>query len=658
MGNYDLTVVRCLLITMFFIAAGEPGFAYRTAEQRQWAEFLDKGMLEMVEEQNLPNAAIALVKDGEIVFMEGYGHADLEEGIETCPVTTLFRTGSVAKIFTWTAIVQLAERGDLDLSEDISEYLDFGLSKRIHGKGRYYYPAAVTLRHLLTHTAGFEDVLEGLFLLNHEDFPSLREYLVNNIPARIYPPGTVMAYSNYGTALAGYIVQRVSGMPFEQYIEDNIFSPLGMNNSTFRQPLPGGLSDRLVEAYRMVDGEFRKGEFEYMPAPAGGLSITVEDMALFMIAHLNGGGNILHEENAKRMHSTHFTHHELLGGMGYGFMEYTKNGHRVVYHTGSSMLYDAGFYMLPGSGTGLFIVYSGGDFMGHPRLFNDFLEEFFPAREAPVHADKEYYAPFNEPVIPVNLEAGELGGEYQQSRRIETRRDKLVNLLMMVMRVSPAGEKGISVNFLGSEFRFVEKEPGIYENLNPPASYPLGPMHYIVATTDPFGRMMLVTDGPVTYIRMPFYATGWFAGLIGIMSILLALGKVLYFGVKGISGVVKRKLKPVKEIAKTPGFAGRLIGILHATFVLLMFLALASTGNPDPVYQLPPSAFGERSILTFLVAALPVVLVLLTPPLFVLFIAAWRNKWWKVEGRVYYTLYTLAAVSLTWFFFFYNSIRV
>ncbi len=657
MKNADLKGLRFFLITAIAIMPNITAFSAPAALQRQWAEYLDNEIREMVERKNLPNAAIALVKNGEIVFLEGYGYADIEEGTEICPRTSLFRTGSVAKIFTWTSVMQLAERGDIDLSEDIGEYIDFTLSERIHGKGRHYYPAPVTLRHLLTHTAGFEDVLEGLFVLNPENFTTLREYLVNNIPARIYPPGTVMAYSNYGTALAGYIVQRVSGISFEQYIEENIFSPLGMGNSSFRQPLPGGLPDMLANAYRMVDGEFIQGEFEYMPSPAGGLSTTAEDMARFMIAHLNRGGGILHEQTVSRMHSRHFTHHPLLGGMAYGFMEYTRNGQRVVYHTGSSMLSDAGFYMIPGSDAGLFIVYSGGDFMGHTEIFNNFIDKFFQP-DAPVHETGEEFQPFNEPVVPLNLAPGKPGGEYQQSRRIETRRDKLVNLLSMVMRVRPEGEEELMVSFLGSDHRYALKEPGIYEIVEGPVNYPLGPMQYIVVTKDPSERVMLVTDGPVTYIRMPFYATGWFAAVVAVFSILLALGKVLYFGVKGVSLFAGQRQRNAAEIINTPGFPARVVGIFHAALVLLMMLALASSGNPHPVYLLPPSAYGERTFMTFLVAVLPAVLILLSLPLFVYFIAVWRNRWWKKPARIYYTLYTLSALLLTWFFFFYNSIRV
>ena len=654
---------------------GMAGIEQSQDETNRWIEFLDSGMRELVEVNNLPNAAIALVKNGDIVFLEGYGYADIERNIEADPRGSIFRTGSVAKIFTWTAVMQLVEQGLIDLDSDVNEYLDFELPGRIHGNGRRLQPAPITMRHLLSHTAGFEDVLEGLFLLREEDFKTLRKYLVTRIPARIYPPGTVMAYSNWGTALAGYIVERLSGIPFGEYIEEHIFAPLGMESSTFAQPLPGPLADRLVGAYRYVDGQFLEGEFEFMPAPAGGLSTTAEDMARFMIAHLTGGGTILGEETVRQMHSLLFTHHALLGGMAHGFMEYTANGHRVVYHSGSSMLFDAGFYMLPGTGTGLFMVYSGGDFMGHPQIFRGFMNEFFPPESRAHLIDDRDAVPGTLPPAPVALPNSELEGEYQQSRRIETGGDKLVNLLMMVMRVRPEGERELSVNLLGSEYRFMETERGIYTNLDGLTAYPLGPLQYIVVTTDPSGRLMLVTDGPVTFIRMPFHATAGFAAMVVLFAVLMALGTLVYFAGKRIAVLFRRKAGkgvPVEDAAAPAGLeyvgnrAGTLIGemrarrlvLFHAALLLLMLASLANAGRPDPVYLLPLSAAGITSVFTCLTGILPVILGLLSVPVVVYCFIAWKRRWWRLPGRIHYSLYAFAAAGMTWFFWYYNSLGI
>ena len=149
-------------------------------------------------------------------------------------------------------------------------------------------------------------------------------YLKTHIPNRIYPPGTVPAYSNYGAALAGYIVERVSGHPFNQYVEENIFKPLGMTHSTFVQPLPPSLAPYMSSGFQLAsDGP---KPFEVVtPFPAGSLSSSAADMARFMMAHVQDGqlgdARILRSETARLMHSRQFALDPAANAMAYGFYE-------------------------------------------------------------------------------------------------------------------------------------------------------------------------------------------------------------------------------------------------------------------------------------------------------------------------------------------------
>ena len=111
--------------------------------------FLDKLLGREMEKHHIAGAAVSVVKDGKLFFAKGYGYADLENGIPVDPEQTIFRIGSVAKLFTWTAVMQLVEQGKLDLDADINTYLDFRIPDT--------YPQPITLKHLLTHTSGFED---------------------------------------------------------------------------------------------------------------------------------------------------------------------------------------------------------------------------------------------------------------------------------------------------------------------------------------------------------------------------------------------------------------------------------------------------------------------------------------------------------------------
>ena len=166
--------------------------------------FFDKIMNTQMDEFHIPNATVAVVANGEIVFKKGYGYSDLDAKIPVDPERTLFRIGSSSKVVTWTGVMQLVEKGKLDLDRDVNNYLDFVIPARIENAPAKSEAAAITLRHLMTHTAGFEDVVAGLFNISGEKTLPLNEYLLTHLPARIFPPGEVAAYSNYGTALAGF----------------------------------------------------------------------------------------------------------------------------------------------------------------------------------------------------------------------------------------------------------------------------------------------------------------------------------------------------------------------------------------------------------------------------------------------------------------------
>ncbi|RZL27893.1 MAG: class A beta-lactamase-related serine hydrolase, partial [Rubrivivax sp.] len=218
--------------------------------------FLDGLMPAALRTARVPGAVVVVVKDGQPLLQKGYGLADWDKNVPVDPNKTLFRPGSVSKLITWTAVMQLVEQGKLDLDVDLNKYLDFTIPGR---NGR-----ALTLRHVMTHTTGFEETARDL-LTYDTGTPDLGQVLKRYIPPYVYDPGTTPGYSNYATALAGYIVQRVSGKPFDDYIEQHVFGPLGMTLSTFRQPLPAKLQPLMSQGYITQD-EKPKG-FEIISLP-------------------------------------------------------------------------------------------------------------------------------------------------------------------------------------------------------------------------------------------------------------------------------------------------------------------------------------------------------------------------------------------------------
>ena len=181
-------------------------------------------------DEGVVGVTVAIVKDGQRIFSRGYGFDDLEAQRHVDASRSLFRPGSISKTFTWTAIMQLHEQGELDLEEDIQSYLpNVAIAKA--------FDRPITVLDLMAHRPGFEESALGHLIGNKpEAVLSLVDYLNSHQPKRVYPPGEVPAYSNYGAGLAGLIVANVSGLPFEDYMEQRILLPLGMTHSTFREP--------------------------------------------------------------------------------------------------------------------------------------------------------------------------------------------------------------------------------------------------------------------------------------------------------------------------------------------------------------------------------------------------------------------------------------
>ncbi len=300
---------------------------------------------------NIPGAVVVVVKDGQILTSRGYGFSDVAKRKKVDPATTMFRPGSISKLFTWTAVMQQVEQGKLNLDADVNTYLDFKIPPR-NGK-------PVTLRNIMTHTAGFEEQVMDLIAVDQKKYVPYDQILKRWVPKRVYDPGTTPAYSNWATALAGYIVSRVSGEPFETYIQNHIFAPTGMRLSTFAQPLPANLKPFMAEGYQ--DGVSKPYGFEYVGvAPAGSLSASGDDMGRFMIAHLANGGPLLKPATAQLMHST--ANEPIPGGqkMSLGFYQSNINGHPVVSHGGDTVAFHSDLHLFLNDGVGLYVSFNSG----------------------------------------------------------------------------------------------------------------------------------------------------------------------------------------------------------------------------------------------------------------------------------------------------------
>ena len=418
--------------------------------------FLDGIVPQQLARENIAGAVVSVVKDGKVLFAKGYGYSDVKKKTPVSATDTLFRPGSISKLFTWTAVMQLVEQGKLDLDRDVNDYLDFKIPQT--------YPKPITLRNIMTHTAGFEETAQELFVGSPKDLKPLGTYLREHLPERIFPPDTTPAYSNYATTMAGYIVQRVSGEDYFDYIDEHILKPLGMTHTTFRQPLPDSLVPMMSKGYGVATDPAK--DFEYVEAaPAGSSSTTAMDMTHFMLAHLQEGkyegAQILRPDTVQMMHSRQFENLPSMNAMCLGFYEETRNGHRIIGHGGDTEYFHSDLHLIPDENIGFFVSYNSagkGEIRPREALWHAFLDRYFPVQ-----------LPAIPQLASAAQDAGAVSGHYLSSRRAET---TVLRILTVTgeAKVYRNDDGTISVSELkdmsGVPIKFGEIGPMLFRNVN------------------------------------------------------------------------------------------------------------------------------------------------------------------------------------------------
>jgi len=390
--------------------------------------WLDGFMPQALHSADIAGAVVTVVRDGQVLTARGYGYADIAKRRPVDPARTLFRPGSVSKLVTWTAVMQQVEAGRLDLDRDVNAYLDFRIPPR---NGR-----PITLRQILTHTAGFEEAARNLIVYDPKGLQPLGAYLKRWTPRRIYDAGTTPAYSNWATTLAGYIVERVSRMPFDIYVERRIFQPLDMRTATFRQPLPGPLAPLMATGYPRASEPAKPFEM-VVAAPAGSLSASGLDMAKFMIAHLENGRGILDPATAAAMHDSPLARIDRrslippLNRMELGFFETNIDGREVIAHLGDTNEFHTSLHLFLAERVGLYVSFNsaGRDGAAHQvrtQLFQDFADRYLPSATRGGRVDPQTAA----------QHARMMAGLWQNSRHSES---NFINVLTLL------GQTAVSV---------------------------------------------------------------------------------------------------------------------------------------------------------------------------------------------------------------------
>ena len=608
------------------------------SDPRELETFLNGVISVQLADDHIPGATVSVVKDGRLFAASGYGDADRQHGKLVSAKTTLFRIGSVSKLFTWTAVMQLAEQGKVNLHADVNTYL-----KTFHLPATY--PEPITLAHLLTHTAGFEDRATGLFARTTSDLEPLGQWLAEHIPARVRPPGELTSYSNYGAALAGYIVEQVSGMPYAQYVEQHLFQPLGMRSSTFRQPVPASLSADLSQGYTYANGVYRPDPFEAVQvAPAGSMSATATDIANFMLAQLQNGRfgtqRILQAATAKEMQTQQFTNDPRVPGMAYGFYEQNLNGLRLLVHGGDTILFHSLLALLPEHHVGVFISYnSAGGGLARDTFLQAFLDHYFPA---PKETILQPPAGFAERISQIN-------GNYWPTRRSYTTYEKLA-VLISTVSVTDGGNGHLLISLSGQPLTFVEVAPWAFHQVDGPVT--------VVFRADHNGMVMLISSLPFeAFNKVAWYDAPTFHLVLVVVCVLLFLSALLLWPLGFVPKAMRRGAQtphpdeqgkpPLKRRGLLPLLTSWLAGVLCVLNVLFLIGLVLTVSNPLNL------AFGVPPTLTALFA-LALVSAVLTGGVVISTILAWWGHFWSAGRRVHYILVALAALAFAWELVYWN----
>lgn len=364
--------VRLVLVMLVGLALGRaaPG----QAQLRGLELLVDSVMAHGMAEEHIPGAAFVLVHAGRTVLEKGYGFASLDTKQKVSPRTTIFPIASISKLMTATAVMQLVDRGQVELNTDVNQYLH---SVKVPAT----YPQPITLTHLLTHTGGLDEIPGRQVASTTEQRP-LGEFLFDRL-VRVHPPGEITSYSTYGIALAGVLIEDVSGLQFEPYLERNVWNPLSMHRTYIN--VPDSMAGDVAEGYAYEDGRVEKVPHEiYQTTPASSIMSTAADMARFMIAHLQDGRlddvRILSDAAAQGMHRQQATVHPMLPGWTLGFQVSDVNGLRIIEHGGDIGGFSSLLVLLPDENTGFFVVHHREGANLRFDLKRRLLDRYFPDR--------------------------------------------------------------------------------------------------------------------------------------------------------------------------------------------------------------------------------------------------------------------------------------
>ena len=594
-------VAGVILLGWFSVGSGAQAQAIPRGKIDALPAFIDATVPTLMEQGHVPGAAIAIVHEGRIVMLRGYGQARLDAGAPVDASRTLFRIGSVSKVLTAAAAVQLADMGMVDLQRDIRAYLpDVPL--------RY----GATTHQLLTHTAGLDERSAGM-------------------PTQVFRPGTAYSYSNSNYALAGLVVERVSGVAYEQYMAERIFSPLRMTATTARQPPEPNLEKNLARGYHWTGGSHEPLPYRFTKnrqgsvsnGPAGAISTTAADMARFMMALLGDGsldgGRILSPEFVRILLAPQYTPDPRIPPRAYASRYWFTHGLRLLHHDGTLGDQLGVLVLAPEDRFGIFVASNSPDDGGEiGNLILDPLLTYLVGPSAPT--------PSPPARLPDALQrARSVGGTYRDYRHHRSDMSRIWALMPMIqsrVTVEPDG----AIHWKGH--RWLEVEPMVFRSLDEPDYNADGP-DYIVFRTNERGDIRELHAWGATYERIGWREEATFH--LGLLAscVLAFIGYGLFGGLREL----RHRMGPdAGRLARRCAIFIALANLMFVAGLAMFFRELGTASRPLPL-----------TIVLWL--SLPLASIVVTALLPGFAIAAWREGWWTRSERLAFTTFVGMATA-------------
>ena len=620
-----------ILITLVFssgnASAQNNGFPIEVGAVEAFSDGL---VYPLMSKFNVPSGVVAIAQDGQLVFSKGYGYQDYDKAIPVDPETTMFRPGSVSKLFTWTSVMQLVEQGRIDLDADVNTYLkSFQIKDSYPGQ-------PVTMRHMMTHSAGFEDSFLGhLIIRDPSRVMPLAESLKKYQPARVNPPGVHTAYSNYATALAGLIVENVSGMKFSDYVQKNIFDVLGMKHATFVEPLPENLKDNMAGTYAFEGGTFVEKPFEIVSnfSPAGASSVSAADMMIFGQTILNGGEyqgrRILKEETVRQMLARNPAYTDKMDGVALGFYELTENGVPIIGHHGATFHFMSQLAIDVKNRIVIFTSFGskqGGQVSS--EVVSGFYDTFYPEQTEMPHAPTDFAE-----------SAGKYAGTYLGWRMNFSGIEKIMTLLGGV-NVAPTQDNRLLITAGGKSAQFVETSKNMFQELPGINKMSPGERKALFIETDGEITGLILGHHLMEYFKAPFIYTKAFN--FGFLS----LSGIVFLGVLLRLFYQRKSIKLLEPGAKKALRAACYASGANLLTVILGAIVLVIAGD---------NILAEIPLRLKLWLLLPILSTITG-----VYLLYWTVKVWKdglcgtLWARIRFSIVTVCALFMCWFYYFWN----